>query len=86
MTPTAYLTAHAGALPALLRRLVAVQTVNPPGCDYATMSALLAAELSARGLKTRRLRVPDRELKQVLPAGQHAFPRYNVLGLWRGET
>ena len=49
MTPTAYLTAHAGALPALLRRLVAVQTVNPPGCDYATMSALLAAELSARG-------------------------------------
>ena len=83
MTPTAYLTAHAGALPALLRRLVAVQTVNPPGRDYATMSALLAAELSARGLKTRRLRVPDRELKQVLPAGQHAFPRYNVLGLWR---
>ncbi len=80
MTPAAYLDAHAGNLTALLRRFVRLRTVNPPGENYAAITALLVRELRAAGLTAQRYPIPSELLKKQLPRAQHAFPRYNVLG------
>ncbi len=80
MTPAAYLDAHAGDLTALLRRLVRLPTVNPPGEHYAAITAQLVRELRAAGLVAQRLPIPPALLRRRLPREQHAFPRYNVLG------
>ncbi len=82
MTPAAYLATHTAELLALLRRLVAVPTVNPPGHDYDGLSALLVRELAARGLRARRFRVPAALCRQHLPAALRDQPRFNVLGTW----
>jgi len=83
MTPFAYLDAHSAELLALLRRLVRLATVNPPGCDYDAITALLVRELAARGLRARRFPIPAALAKKYLPPEQLAFPRYNILGTWR---
>jgi succinyl-diaminopimelate desuccinylase len=80
MTPDAFLDAHVNDLVGLLQRLVRVRTVNPPGENYDDITRLLVDELSSCGLKARRLTVPARTLKSVLPAEQQGYPRYNVLG------
>ncbi len=80
MTHAAYLDAHARDLVALLQRLVRVPTVNPPGENYAAITALLVRELRAAGLAAQRFPIPTALLKKHLPRAQHAFPRYNVLG------
>jgi len=83
MTPSAYLDAHSADMLALLRRLVRLATVNPPGCDYDAITSLLVRELTARGLRARRFPIPKALAKKYLPPEQLAFPRYNVLGTWR---
>jgi succinyl-diaminopimelate desuccinylase len=80
MFPSAYLDAHAADLVALLQRLVRIPTVNPPGHNYEAITSLLVDELAEAGLKARRFGIPAALLKKTLPAAQHAFPRYNVLG------
>ncbi len=80
MTPAAYIDRHAAGLVKRLQRLVGVSTVNPPGENYDLITAALAADLTALGLKTKRYPIPSRLLKQSLPPAQHGFPRYNVLG------
>jgi succinyl-diaminopimelate desuccinylase len=80
MLPSAYIDDHADRLRKTLRDLVAVPTVNPPGRDYEPISARLTRELAALGLKTRRYPIPDALLRKHLPAAQHGFPRFNVLG------
>ena len=80
MTPSAYIDRHSADLLACLRRLVGLSTVNPPGENYAAITALLTRDLAAAGLRTRRFTVPRALLRQTLPPAQHAFPRYNVLG------
>jgi succinyl-diaminopimelate desuccinylase len=73
-------------IPALLRRLaglVRIPTVNPPGDRYGEMTALLARELAAAGLRTRRFPVPTATLRKALPREQWGYPRYNVLGTLR---
>lgn len=80
MSPAAYIDAHSADLFALLQRLVRLPTVNPPGEHYDEATRLLAAELEAAGLVTRRFPVPPALLKKTLPPEQHGFPRYNVLG------
>jgi len=80
MSPSAYIDAHAADLVALLQNLVRVPTVNPPGDHYDTITRLLADELAAAGLKTRRFTIPRALMKTHLPPDQHRFPRYNVLG------
>lgn len=80
MTPAAYIDAHASDLLALLRRLVALPTVNPPGDHYDAITRLLAAELKAAGLAVRRPRVPDALLRRHLPRDQWGKPRWNVIG------
>ena len=74
-----HLAAQAPAAVALLRRLVRVRTVNPPGDDYDAMTRLLAAELDGIGLRTRRLSPPRALQRRLLPDGP---PRWNVLGFW----
>ena len=80
MTPAAYIDAHEADLIALLRRLVRLPTVNPPGEHYDAITRLLAAELARAGLAARRLRVPAAFARKHLPRGQWHLPRWNVLG------
>ncbi|GAB1489573.1 M20 family metallopeptidase [Opitutaceae bacterium] len=80
MSPAAYLDTRSDDLCALLRTLVGIPTVNPPGLDYGAITARLMKELEASGLKARRLPIPATLLKRTLPPEQHGFPRYNVLG------
>lgn len=79
MTPSAYIDAHAEDLVQLLQRLVRIPTVNPPGELYDDITGLLAAELSAAGLNTKRIPVPAALLKKTLPREQWGHPRWNVL-------
>jgi len=83
MTPDCFLDSHAPDLLALLRSLVSIPTVNPPGDHYETMTALLVREMQASGLRARRIAIPRTLLKRHLPPAQHAYPRYNVLGVQR---
>ncbi len=83
MTPDHFLDSHTADLLALLRSLVSIPTVNPPGDHYETMTALLVREMQASGLRVRRLAIPRTLLKRHLPPAQHAYPRYNVLGFQR---
>lgn len=83
MSPFDYLEAHSGDLCALLRTLVGIPTVNPPGENYDRITARLTRELEAAGFRARRLAVPGSLLRRHLPPEQHGFPRYNVLGLRR---
>jgi succinyl-diaminopimelate desuccinylase len=85
MTPSDYIDAHLDEITSLLRDLVRIPTVNPPGENYAAITALLAREMTAGGLKTRRLAVPRALLKKTLPPAQHAFPRCNLLGTRRAR-
>lgn len=80
MSPSAYIDAHAADLIDLLQRLVRLPTVNPPGDHYDAITRLLADELAAAGLKTKRFAISRALLAKHLPPGQRAYPRYNVLG------
>lgn len=82
MTPASYLDAHTSDLVDLLRRLVQVETINPPGKDYDRMTALLARELRAAGLQAQRLTVPAALQRRTLTPDQHPYPRFNVVGFW----
>ena len=82
MAPTldAFIDTHAGDLVGRLQQMVGIATVNPPGCDYASITSYLTHELSALGLQARRLPIPAKLLKSTLPKSDHGHPRFNVLG------
>ena len=80
MTPADFIDRHPGELLSRLQQLVGVSTVNPPGENYGPITAWLVHELEVLGLRTKRYAIPTALLKKTLPAEQHAFPRYNVLG------
>jgi succinyl-diaminopimelate desuccinylase len=80
MTPADYIDAHEADLFKLLRRLVRLPTVNPPGDHYDAITTLLADELARAGLAARRLRVPAAFAQKHLPPEQRHLPRWNVLG------
>jgi succinyl-diaminopimelate desuccinylase len=80
MTPLEYLDRHSAELVAVLQRLVSLPTVNPPGENYAAITALLVRELSAAGLRARRLPIPRSTARKCLPPECQIYPRYNVLG------
>jgi succinyl-diaminopimelate desuccinylase len=71
------------ALLGRLKRLVGFPTVNPPGADYDGVTGYLTRELARIGLSARRIPIPGRLLRSSLPAAQHGYPRYNVLGKLR---
>ena len=66
-----------------LKRLVSFQTINPPGADYEGVTGYLTRELARIGVAARRLPIPRKLLQSSLPAAQHGYPRYNVLGKLR---
>ena len=80
MTPAQFIDRHPADLLRRLRHLVGISTVNPPGENYASITAWLTREMTSLGLQTRRFTIPRTLLRQSLPPEQHAFPRYNVLG------
>ena len=80
MTPAAYIDRNASGLLGRLQNLIGISTVNPPGENYDLITAGLTRDLAELGLKSRRFPVPAALLKKSLPAAQHGFPRYNVLG------
>ena len=80
MTPFQYLDHHRADLVTLLQKLVRIPTVNPPGENYAVITALLTRELAAAGLQARRLAVAGAAVKKCLRGELRAYPRYNVLG------
>jgi succinyl-diaminopimelate desuccinylase len=83
MSTAAYIDRHAGDLLKFLRQIVGLATVNPPGDQYDAVTRRLGAELEALGLEVRRFVIPKPLLRRSLPAWQHGYPRYNVLGKWR---
>jgi len=80
VTPAAYIETHRPDLVSRLQQLVGMPTVNPPGQNYAAITAWLAHELAGVGLQSRRFAIPEKLLKRTLPADQHGCPRFNVLG------
>ena len=80
VTPAAYIDRHRSDLLGRLQHLVGISTVNPPGENYAALTAWLAREMSGVGLSTRRYPIPRALLQKTLPPEQHAFPRFNLLG------
>ncbi|HWL16703.1 MAG TPA: ArgE/DapE family deacylase [Opitutus sp.] len=80
MTPTDYIERHGHELVATLQQLVGIPTVNPPGENYDAITALLARELAAAGLRVKRYRIPEKLLRRTLPPDQQAYPRFNVVG------
>ncbi len=78
-----YIKAHAQSLAPRIRELIAIQTVNPPGRDYAAMTTLLRRRLQEAGLDARIL-VPAKSLQRAILGPQaDSFPRANVLGTRR---
>jgi len=55
MTPAAYIDAHEYDLTGLLRGLVGITTVNPPGENYDVITARLVEELAVAGLTPTRI-------------------------------
>lgn len=82
MTPFSYIDAQTSELAADLRTLVGFDTTNPPGRNYADVTAHLVREMTRSGLKARRFAISPALLRRALPAEQHGFPRYNVVGKW----
>ena len=66
----------------LLRDLVSIPTVNPPGLNYREMSQYLREKLESMGFTARVIEVPGEYLDRNYPyAPQHkGRPRYVVLG------
>jgi succinyl-diaminopimelate desuccinylase len=83
VSPETYLDQNQPRLLARLQRLIRLPTVNPPGEHYDAITALLVGELSRLGLTARRYAVPASLLRRTLPAEQHGYPRFNVLGKLR---
>jgi succinyl-diaminopimelate desuccinylase len=81
--PDAFIDRNSQALLGRLRRLVGIATVNPPGENYGAITGYLTRELGRVGLSARRYPIPGPLLRRALPAAQHSYPRYNVLGKLR---
>jgi succinyl-diaminopimelate desuccinylase len=79
-SPTDFIDRSSPALLGRLKRLVGFATVNPPGENYDAITGYLTRELTKIGLTARRYPIPGKLLRRSLPAAQHGFPRYNVLG------
>jgi succinyl-diaminopimelate desuccinylase len=82
MSPHAFIKANQDELLQNLRKLIAFETVNPPGAEYDGITKHLEASLKGLGLKARRL-TPSLKLQKKLNPDAARFPRHNVIGLWK---
>jgi succinyl-diaminopimelate desuccinylase len=62
----------------LLRELIWIPTVNPPGDGYGEFCALLRAVFDELGYATEIVRVPEERLPELAPQGR-GLPRPNLL-------
>jgi succinyl-diaminopimelate desuccinylase len=81
--PHDFIDQNTPALLGRLKRLVGISTVNPPGENYEAITGYLTRELQKIGLTAHRYQIPAALLRKTLPAAQHGYPRYNVLGKLR---
>jgi succinyl-diaminopimelate desuccinylase len=81
--PHDFIDQNTPALLGRLKRLVGISTVNPPGENYDVITGYLTRELQKIGLTAHRYQIPTALLRKTLPAAQHGYPRYNVLGKLR---
>jgi succinyl-diaminopimelate desuccinylase len=81
--PHDFIDQNTPALLGRLKRLVGISTVNPPGENYDVITGYLTRELQKIGLAAHRYQIPAALLRKTLPAAQHGYPRYNVLGKLR---
>jgi succinyl-diaminopimelate desuccinylase len=81
MTPARYLARHQADLVRFLQALVRFNTVNPPGNNYAEITAFLAKTLRDIGLQARRVPVPKSVQRKTQP-DLLDYPRYNVIARW----
>jgi succinyl-diaminopimelate desuccinylase len=81
--PHDFIDQNTPALLGRLKRLVGISTVNPPGENYDVITGYLTRELQKVGLTAHRYQIPAALLRKTLPAAQHGYPRYNVLGKLR---
>ena len=65
----------------LAAELIRIPSVNPPGALYNSCVRVLARRCRAAGLVTRIVRVPDAEVRRILPDAA-GFPRAMVLARW----
>ena len=71
-------------LVALLRELIWIPTVNPPGDGYEEFCALLQAVYRELGYATEIVRVPSERLEELAPQGG-GLPRPNLIGKLAGD-
>ncbi len=64
----------------LASRLISIPTVNPPGENYEKIVDVLEKECRSLGLKTKRCRVPDKELMKL--GIDPKYPRISLLAGW----
>ena len=81
MKPHSYVEAHRRSLERFLQSLVNVDTVNPPGRNYADLVDILEQRCRNLNLQTRVHRVPDALVRKVTGAEQPP-PRFNLIARW----
>ena len=64
-----------------LGKLIRFQTENPPGSNYHACSEYLTKSVEKLGFKSRNIKVPLKEAKQVIDNAKE-FPRFNVIARW----
>ncbi|MCZ6678097.1 MAG: ArgE/DapE family deacylase [Candidatus Poribacteria bacterium] len=65
----------------LLKELVSIPTVNPPGTHYAEIVDVLQEKCKALGMQTQIAHVPQAEAQAVVPHAD-AYPRLNLISRW----
>jgi succinyl-diaminopimelate desuccinylase len=80
-THAEYIHGRSHELTELLRELVAVPTVNPPGRDYAQMVDLIADKCAGLSMSTEVLEVPTAEALRIVPHADE-YPRLNLIARW----
>ena len=76
-----YLRGNQSELTDLLKSLVGIPTVNPPGQCYGQIVEVLQKRCRQLGMKVEVHRVPDSLVREVAGAGPE-FPRYNLIARW----
>lgn len=76
-----YIEKKRGALCSLLKELVRIPTVNPPGAHYKEIVKLLEEKCQGLGMQTRVAEVPREEARSVV-AEADQYPRMNLIARW----
>ena len=64
----------------ILRDMVRIGTVNPPGLDYRAMVEHLSVRCQGLGMRSKVHRVADGEVRRII--GSSEYPRYNLIARW----